>query len=101
MLEVHNRFAAKFTKRDGTLAKRARMRAREAWKRSLAGRANGTIDAWYGCNLFDEMIDYAVNFTFPWCTTFLLRYSNRLLTTDLCHSLESEFRGHVRCSRHS
>jgi hypothetical protein len=95
MLEVHNRFAARPTERDATLSKRARMRAREAWKRSLAGRANGTIDAWYGCNLFDEMIDYAVNFTFPWCTTFFLRYYNRSLTTDLCYSFKSELRGHV------
>jgi carboxypeptidase D len=28
-------------------------------------RANGTIDPFYGC-LLDELIDYAVNFTFPW-----------------------------------
>ena len=48
--------------------------------RSLADRANGTIDPWYGCDLYDEMIDYAVNFTFPWCMTFLLRYFNHPLT---------------------
>ncbi|KII95448.1 hypothetical protein PLICRDRAFT_34311 [Plicaturopsis crispa FD-325 SS-3] len=36
------------------------------WKRDLTGRANGTIDPWYGCDSFDMMIDYAVNFTFPW-----------------------------------
>ena len=41
--------------------------ARERWKRDLAGRANGTIDPFYGCFLLDELIDYAVNFTFPWC----------------------------------
>lgn len=67
MLEAQNRFATKLTKRDGALSKRERIRAREAWKRSLAGRANGTIDPWYGCDLYDEMVDYAVNFTFPWC----------------------------------
>jgi len=39
---------------------------RHEWKRDLTGRANGTIDPWYGCLLWDEMIDYAVNFTFPW-----------------------------------
>ncbi|KAF7303613.1 Carboxypeptidase [Mycena indigotica] len=38
------------------------------WKRSLAGRPNGTLDPYYGCFLFDEMWDYAVNFTFPWAT---------------------------------
>lgn len=37
-----------------------------AWKRDLAGRANGTLDPWYGCFLFGEMWDYAFNFTFPW-----------------------------------
>ncbi|PFH51848.1 hypothetical protein AMATHDRAFT_58385 [Amanita thiersii Skay4041] len=35
-------------------------------KRDLTGRANGTIDPWYGCALLDEFIDYALNFTFPW-----------------------------------
>ncbi|KAK2463588.1 hypothetical protein APHAL10511_004339 [Amanita phalloides] len=35
-------------------------------KRNLAGRANGTIDPWYGCVLLNEFIDYAINFTFPW-----------------------------------
>ncbi|OCH83865.1 alpha/beta-hydrolase [Obba rivulosa] len=39
---------------------------REQWKRDLSGRSNGTIDSWYGCFLFDEMADYAVNFSFPW-----------------------------------
>lgn len=35
-------------------------------KRDLAGRANGTIDPWYGCFLYDAMIEYALNFTYPW-----------------------------------
>ncbi|KAJ7769203.1 alpha/beta-hydrolase [Mycena maculata] len=39
---------------------------RQAWKRSIAGRPNGTLDPYYGCFLFDEMWDYANNFTFPW-----------------------------------
>lgn len=40
-------------------------------KRDLTERANGTLDPWYGCDLFDEMWDYAFNFTFPWsmCST--------------------------------
>ncbi|KAN0088673.1 Alpha/Beta hydrolase fold [Tylopilus felleus] len=63
MLEAQDRFAAKLVKRDISLSKRERIRAREAWKRSLA---NGTIDSWYGCDLYDEMLDYAINFTFPW-----------------------------------
>ncbi|KAI0372398.1 alpha/beta-hydrolase [Pilatotrama ljubarskyi] len=43
-----------------------RLQRREDWKRDLSGRANGTIDPWYGCDVFDEMRDYALNFTFPW-----------------------------------
>jgi carboxypeptidase D len=39
---------------------------RKLGRRNLEGRANGTIDEWYGCYLFDELWDYAVNYTFPW-----------------------------------
>jgi hypothetical protein len=28
------------------------------WKRDFSDRANGTIDPWYGCDLFGEVIDY-------------------------------------------
>ncbi|KAI0791967.1 Alpha/Beta hydrolase protein [Abortiporus biennis] len=35
-------------------------------KRDLTGRANGTIDPWYQCLLYEEMIDYALNFSLPW-----------------------------------
>jgi len=45
---------------------RERIRKRDAWKRDLSGRANGTVDSWYGCDLYDEMLDYAVNFSYPW-----------------------------------
>ncbi|KAJ7574418.1 Alpha/Beta hydrolase protein [Mycena floridula] len=49
-----------------TLTKRDQESAHEIWKRDLSGRANGTIDPWYGCILLTELIDYAINFTFPW-----------------------------------
>ncbi|KAJ7769354.1 alpha/beta-hydrolase [Mycena metata] len=39
---------------------------RNSWKRDLAGRANGTLDPWYGCFIYDELLDYASNFSFPW-----------------------------------
>ncbi|KAH9930296.1 Alpha/Beta hydrolase protein [Fomitopsis serialis] len=39
---------------------------RELAKRDLVDRANGTIDPWYGCFLYDEMLDYALNYTYPW-----------------------------------
>ncbi|KAH9951151.1 alpha/beta-hydrolase [Amylocystis lapponica] len=35
-------------------------------KRDLTGRANGTIDPWYGCYTYDAMIDYALNYSYPW-----------------------------------
>lgn len=64
----------KFTAGYGSpsLAKRVELHERreaerKQWKRDLSGRANGTIDPSYGCFLLDELIDYAVNFTFPWC----------------------------------
>lgn len=79
MLEAQNRFANKLAKRDGALLKHERIRARDAWKRSLADRSNGSIDSWYGCDLYDEMLDYAINFTFPWCRTSRLRYFGHLL----------------------
>ncbi|KAI0083180.1 Alpha/Beta hydrolase protein [Irpex rosettiformis] len=36
---------------------------------TLEGRPNNNesrIDPWYGCDLYDEMIDYALNFSLPW-----------------------------------
>lgn len=53
------------------LAKRDEDRevAHSAWKRDLSQRANGTIDPWYGCDVYDELLDYAVNFTYPWNVT--------------------------------
>lgn len=56
-----------------------RLHKRSEWKRDLSGRANGTIDPWYGCDVFDEMRDYALNFTFPWCKR---RSSVRLSSAD-------------------
>ena len=63
-----------------------RFQKREQWKRDLTGRANGTIDPWYGCDLYDEMIDYALNFSLPWSTSFMLVcLSERMLTWDIAN----------------
>lgn len=43
-----------------------RLAKRDQWKRDLSGRANGAIDPFYKCDLFDEMVDYALNFSLPW-----------------------------------
>ncbi|KAI0671913.1 alpha/beta-hydrolase [Trametes maxima] len=66
---VFEKFAVTHGKR--SLSKRAefferREEGRREWKRDLSGIANGTINPFYGCFLLDELIDYAVNFTFPW-----------------------------------
>jgi hypothetical protein len=62
-------------------------------------RANGTIDPWvsepdsnliiapakhqqYGCFLFDEFIDYAVNYTFPW-SEYICRHSGGCSSADV------------------
>lgn len=47
---------------------------RKEWikeKRDLTGRANGSIDPFYGCFLGSEIQDYALNFSFPWSKLFL------------------------------
>ncbi|KAI9568043.1 Alpha/Beta hydrolase protein [Boletus coccyginus] len=67
--ELRDRIVAKLRRRgsEGALLEYGeRHGARDMWKRDLAGRANGTIDPWYQCDLYSEMIDYAINFTFPW-----------------------------------
>ena len=52
------------TKRSDALERREEARAQ--WKRDLTGRPNGTVDPWYGCDVWEEMWDYAFNSTFPW-----------------------------------
>ncbi|TCD69154.1 hypothetical protein EIP91_008631 [Steccherinum ochraceum] len=46
---------------------------RDEWlmeKRDLTGRGNdSTIDPFYGCLIYEEMIDYALNFSIPWNLT--------------------------------
>jgi carboxypeptidase D len=47
---------------------------RVQWKRdNIVARAASDVSEdlspWYGCFLFDELLDYALNFTFPWNTT--------------------------------
>jgi carboxypeptidase D len=63
--------AARFELRNPSdLHKRTHLESREEreelWKRDLSERPGKTLDPWYGCDLFDEMIDYAVNYSYPW-----------------------------------
>ena len=82
------KFYAKLQRRTeaipATHSKRYFRESKQLGKRNLAGRANGTLDPWvdlvsfpkfdntniciqYGCLLLNEFIDYAINFTYPWC----------------------------------
>ncbi|KZT28980.1 alpha/beta-hydrolase [Neolentinus lepideus HHB14362 ss-1] len=64
-----NALAAKVKRQGQLLAVRdleTREERRQAWKRDLSGRSNTTIDPFYGCDLLDFVIDYALNYTFPW-----------------------------------
>jgi len=47
---------------------------RQQWKRDLINRPNGTLDPHYGCFLWEEMTDYAVNFSFPWTNGYFDPY---------------------------
>lgn len=72
---------------DDELTKRG-LAKRDAWKmeglskRDLSGRASGTIDPWYGCDLCDEVIDYALKFSVPWSTFSMCGFLVFLLTCD-------------------
>ncbi|KAI9568045.1 alpha beta-hydrolase [Boletus coccyginus] len=77
--ELQDRIVAKLRRRgsEGALLEYGeRHGARDMWKRDLAGRANGTIDPWYQCDLYSEMVDYAINFTFPWSSGGEFDYYN-------------------------
>lgn len=61
-----SRLQANLAKAPANLDRRKRGLAQKEWKRDLSGRPNGTLDPWYGCDLVDFVIDYAVNYTYPW-----------------------------------
>ena len=61
-----SRLRTNLARAPANLDKRKRKLAQKDWKRDLSTRPNGTIDPWYGCDLFDFVIDYALNYTYPW-----------------------------------
>ena len=61
-----SRLRTNLAKAPANLDKRKRELSQREWKRDLSTRPNGTIDPWYGCDLFDFVIDYALNYTYPW-----------------------------------
>jgi hypothetical protein len=58
----------------------------------VASQANTTgllqkrdqLDPYYGCSLFDELVDYATNFSFPLCAS-LVPFLNLLFVAHLPH----------------
>lgn len=59
-----------FVKRD-VQPSEEQIRKREQWKRDMVFRPDG-LNQWYLCAIWEEMVDYAFNFTYPWseCTQF-------------------------------
>ncbi|KAK7685691.1 hypothetical protein QCA50_011035 [Cerrena zonata] len=66
---------------------------RDSWlqeKRDLSGRPNGTIDTFYGCFLWAEMMDYALNFSLPWVNISNVDLLQGLDLYDLPDGLDPE-----------
>ncbi len=63
--EVSVQYALRIAKGESLLQDEKRKK-RDVWKANLSDRADGEIDPWYGCYIWQEMVDYAVNFTYPW-----------------------------------
>ena len=69
--------------------------------RDLTGRANGTIDPYYGCYLSLEIQDYALNFSMPWSepkfTFFFFQLHSDFFPT--CRSHPADCHQQFRCLR--
>ncbi|KAF6761653.1 Alpha/Beta hydrolase protein [Ephemerocybe angulata] len=66
-LHLYHTLAKRYEESDiKTLKRRDRELGRDLWKRDLSLRTNGTLDPWYGCFLWDMVMDYALNYTYPW-----------------------------------
>lgn len=72
LADINQRLAGGLVERE---VDEGRLARRDAWKRDLFRRPNGTIDPWYGCQLQAEMVDYALNFSFPWSKCPLTMFS--------------------------
>ncbi|GJE99868.1 serine carboxypeptidase [Phanerochaete sordida] len=57
--------AYRFARRGAAAAPKIQRRsAGKSWK-DVAANSSG-VNPWYGCDVWDEMIDYALNYTYPW-----------------------------------
>lgn len=67
---------------------------RQNWKRDLTNLPNGTLHPYYGCFLFDELWDYATNFSFPWSEYFIIR-NILFIPSFLNHVSASQTKAHL------
>ncbi len=67
-LEVDSHMAKRNLKARSLDAGAERIQKRDQWKRDFVDQANETavLDPYYGCDLYDELMDYALNFSLPW-----------------------------------
>jgi carboxypeptidase D len=63
--EVAYRFAQRREAGEPEQPLHKKMRKRAAWTADATNSSG--INTQYGCDLWQEMVDYAVNYTFPWC----------------------------------
>jgi len=65
--ELESRYSTLLASHNGDVAK-------ARWKRDLSQRVNGSTDPWYKCDLWQLMIDYTRNYTFPWSEVSNTKY---------------------------
>ncbi|PSR72472.1 hypothetical protein PHLCEN_2v11686 [Hermanssonia centrifuga] len=67
-LEVDSHMVKRNLKARSLDAGAERIQKRDQWKREFVDQANETavLDPYYGCDLYDELMDYALNFSLPW-----------------------------------
>jgi carboxypeptidase D len=77
MSKFQSRLRTNLAKAPAYHDKRKRGLAHREWKRDLSARPNGTIDPWYGCDLTAFVLEYALNFTYPWSNGSSLGFNVR------------------------
>lgn len=100
LLQTRTQQSMALQKRSTSIEEDAEMREekRLVWKRNrLERRAPNVpadLDPWYGCFLFDELLDYALNYTYPWNETLDMGpfggfdYYNVPDATDAAHVMD-------------
>lgn len=63
--EVAHRYAERRAASEPAQPFHERLRKRAAW--TMDATNSSGINSYYGCDVWDEMLDYALNYTFPWC----------------------------------